>query len=83
MLTDFFKAPFKMFNENYSLGTSLVVQWLRLHASNAGGTGLIPGQGSKIPHGERPKKERGVSLLMNKIKYSALNKFLFETGGLS
>ena len=26
--------------------TSLVVQWLRLCASNAGGTGLIPGQGS-------------------------------------
>ena len=25
--------------------TSLVVQWLRLHASNAGGLGLIPGQG--------------------------------------
>ena len=26
--------------------TSLVVQWLRLHASNAGGTGFIPGWGS-------------------------------------
>ena len=26
------------------IGTSLVVQWLRLHASNAGGTGSIPGQ---------------------------------------
>ena len=31
-------------------GTSLVVQWLRLHTSNAGGAGLIPGQGTKIPH---------------------------------
>ena len=31
-------------------GTSLVVQWLRLRASNAGGKGLIPGQGTKIPH---------------------------------
>ena len=30
-------------------GTSLVVQWLRLHASNAGGMGSIPGQGTKIP----------------------------------
>ena len=28
-------------------GTSLVVQWLRLHAPNAGGVGLIPGQGTK------------------------------------
>ena len=29
------------------LGTSQVVQWLRLHASNAGGMGLIPGQGTR------------------------------------
>ena len=28
-----------------------MVQWLRLHASSiAGGTGLIPGLGTKIPH---------------------------------
>ena len=31
-------------------GTSLVVQRLRLYASNAGDTGLIPGWGTKIPH---------------------------------
>ena len=31
-------------------GISPVVQWLRLHASNAGGVGSIPGQGTKIPH---------------------------------
>ena len=30
--------------------TSLAVQWLRLHASTAGGTGLTPGWGNKIPH---------------------------------
>ena len=30
-------------------GISLV-QWLRLQAFTAGGTGSIPGQGSKIPH---------------------------------
>ena len=29
------------------LGTSLVVQWLRLHAPNAGGSGSIPGQGAR------------------------------------
>ena len=29
-----------------TLGTSLVVQWLRLHAPSAGGPGLIPGQGT-------------------------------------
>ena len=32
-----------------SLGTSLVVQWLRLHAPDARGSGLIPGQGTR-PH---------------------------------
>ena len=31
-------------------GTSLAVQWLRLCASGAGGAGLIPGWGLKIPH---------------------------------
>ena len=31
-------------------GTSLAVQWLRLHTSTAGVTGSIPGQGTKIPH---------------------------------
>ena len=31
-------------------GTSLVVQWLRLHASTAGAVGLTPGWGTKIPH---------------------------------
>ena len=29
---------------------SLVVQWLGLHASTAGATGLIPDQEAKIPH---------------------------------
>ena len=44
-------------------GISPVVQWLRLHASNAGGMGSIPGQGTKIPHAsqcgqiEKKKKE--------------------------
>ena len=32
------------------LRTSLVLQWLVLCASTAGGTGSIPGQGTKIPH---------------------------------
>ena len=29
---------------------SLVVQKLRLHTANAGGVGVIPGQGTKISH---------------------------------
>ena len=28
-------------------GTSLVVQWVRLHVSNAGAPGSIPGQGTR------------------------------------
>ena len=27
-----------------------MVQWIRLHVPNAGGTGLILGQGTKIPY---------------------------------
>ena len=35
--------------KNDHTGTSLVVQWSRLCASTAGGTGSTPGQGTKIP----------------------------------
>ena len=46
--------------ESDDLGTSLV-HWLRCHTSNAGGAGLIPGRGTKIPHAARctPKKQSG------------------------
>ena len=37
-------------SKDHIAGTSLVAQWLRLHTVNAGGGGLIPDQGSKIPH---------------------------------
>ena len=33
----------------FVLGNSLVVQWLRLHASTAGGTGSIFGHGNRVP----------------------------------
>ena len=33
-----------------NVGTSLVVQWLRILPCNAGYLGLIPNQGTKIPH---------------------------------
>ena len=42
-------------------GNSLVVQWLGLCTSIAGGTGLIPGQGIKISqatrHSQKKKKQ--------------------------
>ena len=44
-------------------GTSLVVQWLRLCTSSAGGTGLIPGWRTKIP-----RATRGVAKKKKKIK---------------
>ena len=44
--------------ETGAKGTSLEVQWLRFHASNARGTSLIPGWGNKIPHVTRPKETR-------------------------
>ena len=37
-------------NQQFCLGTSLTVQWLRLHASNAGTAGSNPGRATKIPH---------------------------------
>ena len=42
--------------------TSLVVQQLRLHASNAGDVGLIPGQGTNIPHAmlSQAKKKKDI-----------------------
>jgi len=43
--------PAMEFSLNESmLGTSMVVQWLRLCASNTGGVGSIPGWGNKIRH---------------------------------
>ena len=43
--------------------TSLVVQWLGLHASAANGLGSIPGQGTKILKAEQHgRKEKKVSL---------------------
>ena len=38
----------------HRMGTSLAVQWLRLHTANAGSTGSS-GQGTKFPHAAGPK----------------------------
>ena len=47
-------------------GTSLVVQWLRLR-TYAGGTGFIPGQGTKILHAmQRSQKKKDKCLLCAK-----------------
>ena len=52
----FYCEPFrniKMFRRK-----SLAAQWLRLCASIAGGTGSIPGWGTKIPQAAQPKKKK-------------------------
>ena len=55
-------------------GTSLMVQWLRLYSSNAGGPGSIPGQGTRshiqqlsIPHAEMKNRQ------------SQINKYFLKT----
>ena len=47
-------------------GTSLMVQWLKFQAPNAGGMGLIPGQGTKIPHAARHGKKIKSLVVMEK-----------------
>ena len=48
---------------------SLAFQGLRLHASKAGGTGSIPGRGTKIPHaawcGQKKKRKKSIILKIN------------------
>ena len=39
--------PEKTISQRDTCGTSLVVQWVRLHAPNAGGPGSIPGWGTR------------------------------------
>ena len=48
--------------ENSSLGNSLVVQYLGLYASTAGGIGFIPSPRTKSPHAEEPKKEKQIQV---------------------
>ena len=68
------------------LGTSLAVQWLRLHASTAGGMGSIPGGGTKIPqatgHGQKINNNNNKSFCLKKqlILLCAfhLNKLFFN-----
>ena len=55
------------------IGTSLAVQWLKLWASSAGVTGLIPGQGANNPHAmQHDQKTSQINSLKEK---SSLNKY--------
>ena len=54
------KPCFRLYKNVGHVGSSLAVQWLRLHASTARGTGSIPSWGIKILHaawrGQKKKK---------------------------
>lgn len=47
------RSSMKSKHKNYQVGTSHVVQWLRLWAANEGKVGSIPSGGTKIPHAMR------------------------------
>ena len=53
--------------KEWTIGSSLAVQWLRLYVSNAGGVGWSPDEGSKIPHVQPPpqKKEWTIDICSN------------------
>ena len=68
-------------------GTSLVVQWLRLHFPRQGGVGLIPGQGANIPLASQPKKvfyfaQNRSGIVSNSVKtlkrWSILKTYIFN-----
>ena len=59
-------------------GTSLVVQWLGLCSPNAGGLGLIPGQGTKS-HLSQLKSSHTVTKILHatiKTQRSQVNKYI-------
>ena len=51
------------------MGNSLMVQWLRLHASSAGDMSSMPGWGTKIPHATWPGQKKKIQLMNNMENY--------------
>ena len=52
------------------LGTSLLIQWLRLCVSNAGGVGSIPGWGTKILHAMQGDQKKYLHFFFKKFAKS-------------
>ena len=61
--------------KQYIHGISVAVQWLRLHASIAGGMGWIPGQGTRIPHATQ-RGQKKTPKPPNKQKTNKTSAFL-------
>ena len=82
MTTNFSKLIYtiKFLFQNCDTGASLVVQWLKLHASSAGGAGSIPGRGAGIPGASQPKKQnRKQKQYCNKFKKDFKNWSISES----
>ena len=61
------------------MGTSLVVQWLRICASTAGGMGSIPGWGTKIPHAaQSSQKQTKKKIIHYDYKNKLLGNYIFR-----
>ena len=52
-----------------------MVQWLRFHASIAGGMGSIPGQGTKIPHATWHSQLKKKKMMKGKGAHNRFKKF--------
>ena len=66
--------PLNLFLKHVFPGTSLVVQWLRLHAPNAGALGSIPSQG---PRSHMPQLK--IPSAAMKTWHSQVKKFFFKS----
>ena len=69
--------------DNRKLATPPVVQWLRLHASTAGSTLSIPGQGTQIPLAPAKKRKEEKKMKKKPEKKFFLNnrKLFFQGAG--
>ena len=55
------------------VGTFLAVQWLKLHTSHAGGTGSIPGWGTKISYAMQQGKKKKKRLTVLTYVFQSLS----------
>ena len=74
-------------NNIHWLGTFLVVQWLRQHASIAEGTGSNPGMGTKILHAAKhnqikTKKERNTHTHTHTYTHTHIHTHIFPVANL-
>ena len=60
------------------VGTSLVVQWLRLCAYTAGGMGSTPGHGTSMQCGQKKKRERENIMVPKKTGSGLLSRLRSE-----